>query len=384
MNKLPITLAMASIIGISGPTFAATVEERLQRMEQRMQQLEQRVREQDAVIAEKEAQIAKLQEEDGNAGGGWFQNIELNGLVEVEGNSVSSDTAGGDSSDIAVATAEIGLHAQINDMTEAEISLLYEEDDTPLEVDVARIGIAPTDHVMFDFGQIYVPFGAYETQMISDPLTLEIGETRETVAMASFVYNGFTGGAYLFNGDTTEAGDDNVIDNSGLFASYAFEGNDFHFGGRLGYINDLSDSDTLQDTVGSTVVDSVGAYSASTIINTGPFTIIGEYLAASDNFASSELAFNGQGAEPSAFNVEAGFNFDLSGKEANVALGYQETEEAVGLGLPEKRVLAAFSVAIMNNTSLSFEVANDEDYSVADGGTGDDSTTVTGQLAVEF
>jgi len=32
-------------------------------------------------------------------------------------------------------------------------------------------------------GQLYVPFGAFETGLISDPLTLEIGETRESTVL---------------------------------------------------------------------------------------------------------------------------------------------------------------------------------------------------------
>ena len=42
------------------------------------------------------------------------------------------------------------------------------------------------------------------------------------------------------------------------------------------------------------------------------------------------------------------------------------------------------SVAVLDNTSLAFELARDEDYSLADGGTGKSANTLTAQLAVEF
>lgn len=381
MNKTPLSLALASLLGTSGAASAASLEERLQRMEQRMQYLEQHVQEQAEVIKQKNQQITELQES--GRSGGWFQEVAIGGLLEVEAAS-SEDFAGTDASDIALATAEIGMSAQINDITEAEIVLLYEEDDTPLEVDVARIGIAASDNVVLDFGQVYVPFGAYETQMISDPLTLEMGETRETVAMASFGRNGFSTGGYIFNGDTNENGDDDSIDNGGLFAGYAFAGNGFDVDASVGYISDLSDSDALQDTIGATVGDSVGAFTAAAIVNAGDFMIIGEYLGAIDTFAVSELAFNGTGAEPSAFNLEAGYGFVLRDMDARIAVGYQQTDEAVALGLPEQRVLAAFSIAIMDNTALAFEWAADEDYSTTDGGTGNNADTFTTQLAVAF
>lgn len=39
---------------------------------------------------------------------------------------------------------------------------------------------------------------------------------------------------------------------------------------------------------------------------------------------------------------------------------------------------------IMKNTALAFELASDDDYSVADGGTGESASAVTAQLAVAF
>ena len=95
--------------------------------------------------------------------------------------------------------------------------------------------------------------------------------------------------------------------------------------------------------------------------------------------------FRGSGAEPSAFNTEVGYGFTIAGKDAAVAVAYQETGEAVALGLPEKRFAAAISVDVMENTALSFEWAHDDDYSTSDGGTGENGgDTVTAQLAVEF
>ena len=47
---------------------------------------------------------------------------------------------------------------------------MYEEDDTDLEVDVATITIADPDGPWFvTGGQQYLPFGAFETNMVSGP-----------------------------------------------------------------------------------------------------------------------------------------------------------------------------------------------------------------------
>jgi len=45
-------------------------------------------------------------------------------------------------------------------------------------------------------GKMYVPFGNFESNMIQDPVTLEIGETRESAGQVGFEHSGFYGSAY--------------------------------------------------------------------------------------------------------------------------------------------------------------------------------------------
>ncbi len=69
--------------------------------------------------------------------------------------------------------------------------------------------------MIFTGGRFTVPFGSYETNMISDPLTLEIGETGEDALMVGFEAAGFYGSFYVFNGDTNEGGGDENIEHFG-------------------------------------------------------------------------------------------------------------------------------------------------------------------------
>jgi hypothetical protein len=398
MKKSVAIGALAVGFTASGATVAASVEDELAAIKARLATLEQQVQDQNAVIREKDRQIMALSEnpalqgKGGSSGGGWFRNVEIGGIVEIEAG--YNDPYTGDStSDVVVATAEIGIAAQINDWTAAEITALYEEDDTPLEIDVAIVTIAHPDGPWFvTAGQQYVPFGTYETNLLSDPLTLEIGETRETAILAGMESNGFYGGVYVFNGDNKENGDDR-IDNFGAFVGFASENDVGEFSANLGYINDIGDSDGLQgvinDTLGNNdVMDHVGGWTVDAMFRSGPFVVIAEYTRASDSFDATEISFGGSGAQPEAFNIEAGYDFNLLGRDATVAVGYQGTDEASfdagGDGLPEERLLAAVSVGVMENTTVTFEIARDEDYSVADGGTGKKATTATAQLAVEF
>ncbi|EDN68002.1 hypothetical protein BGP_6017 [Beggiatoa sp. PS] len=52
--------------------------------------------------------------------------------------------------------------------------------------------------------------------------------------------------------------------------------------------------------------------------------------------------------------------------------------------LPKTRLMGLVSLALNDNTSLSFEYALNEDYDEDDGGTGKDGQSAILQLAVEF
>ena len=82
--------------------------------------------------------------------------------------------------------------------------------------------------------------------------------------------------------------------------------------------------------------------------------------------------------------IEAAYSFNLAGKEATVAAGYQGTEEALALELPKGRVLIGLSVPVVEGVALAVEWAKDNDYGAADGGSGRKANTVTVQLAAEF
>ena len=327
-----------------------------------------------------------------DAGGpGWFDNIEVFGLTEVEAGYNDPDS-GDSNSDIVLATQELGVAAQVNEWVTAEAVLLFEEDDTDLEFDVATVTIADPNGPLFaSGGMFYVPFGTFETNLISDPLTLEIGEIRESTVLAGFESNGFTGGVYVFNGDLEKDGD-NQIDNFGAFAGYSHENEKTSYAFNIGYLTDIGDTDTLQDAIQDNIDaamveydDHVGGLSLDGMVTYGSFTFIAEYLMATDAFEFNELAFKTDGAEPEAFNVELGYNFNLSGIDMTAAIAYQGTDEAVALELPEERILFGLSAEIFDGTSLSFEWAHDDDYSDSEGGNDEfGGTTITSQLAVEF
>lgn len=392
--------ASVSAVGLS-------TEERLRFLEQNFQKLQKKVERQDKVIAKQHNTIARQrsqlqsqiesakQQPAANGDSEWWQGVEMSGVIELEAS--SSDPYEGDhTSDLVVATAEIGIAAQINDWVAGEITLLYEEDDTDLEVDVATITIANAEQTPFFFtgGQTYVSFGVFETGAVSDPLTLELGETRETVAQVGFENGGWSGSIFVFNGDVDRDADDQV-EQFGANLGFTTEfGSDGSATVGVSYISSLGDSDALQDILITTEPGSyTGGVSGFANVSYGSWTLLGEYLSATEEFGVGTLAHNGDGAKPSAWNLELDYNTDLFGVPTSFALAVQGTNQALGLELPETRYLLAVSAEVHDNTTMSLEWAHDEDYGAGDTattsggvvtGTGNSADTVTLQLAVEF
>ena len=359
-----------------------STSERLANTERRVKYLEERVAAQDKVIVEKERKLATLDD-------GWFKALEIGGAVELEGvyeNPYEEDST----TDAVVGTVELGVAARIHDWVGGEIVLLHEEDgDQDVTVDAATLTVAPPDGPWFlTGGRQYLPFGVFETNLISDPLTLDLGETSETALQLGISSRGFQGSVFAFNGDNNPDGSDR-ISGFGAALGQSLALGDTEVGLNLSWINDVGDADGLQDAIadslgGNDIDDRVPAWVASFILSHGGLSLIGEYLTASRRFKVEDVEFAGDGAKPSGWMVEAGYGFDLAGKEATIAASYQRTREALALELPRKRALIGLSVAILEQVALAVEWAMDDDYGTAHGGTGRSADTVTIQLAAEF
>ncbi|MDH5179073.1 MAG: LbtU family siderophore porin [Gammaproteobacteria bacterium] len=309
----------------------------------------------------------------------WADRITVSGLLEAEYGQTSVD-GGASESDIVLATVELAFEAKLNDKVSTHLSFLYEEGDTTYEVDEGYIAYNMGGFTI-KMGQMYVPFGSYETNVISDPLTLEIGETRDSALMLEGEAGSLQYAAYLFNGVTLKTGSEEAVDKMGLRLAFVKEGMDI----GVDYISNIADTATVSSNVTSTpaIQTEVSGMVLHANLTFGSLHVIFENLT-SDKFDAADLSFKGNGAELSATNMEVGYDFNMGGMESTFAVAMQTTEEASGLGLPESRMLIALSMKLQKDTALSFEYATSSDYSIADGGTGADSTSITAQLAVGF
>lgn len=370
MKKTLLALAIGSIL-VAPNASANSVEDRLAAMEKRIADLEQHVQSQNEVIKEKDAKIAEMSTTK-TVGDKWFNKIEMNGLVEVVAGH-SSASGSDDTSDLTAATVELGINGKVNDWIGAEVVAKYEEDtdnNGNLNIDTAKLNIAdPASKWFVHAGQFTLPFGSFETHMVSDPITLDLGETGDSAIEFGFNHGNFGASAYVFQGDhSTE------IDNYGLALNGEIAIEEASLTGHLGYMNNLGESDGIVDGGWMIAGNESAGWILSTSLTMNDFTLIGEYLAASEGFGDAG------NEKPSAFNLEGAYHFTAGNKAATFAIAYQGSDDAENgnWGLDEKRTLAGFNVELMEGTSLGLEYAQSETY------TGTETDTVTGKLAVEF
>lgn len=328
----------------------------------------------------------------------WLRSLELSALFEIEASYVSP-YEGDSTDDLILATAEVGLSSRLNDWLEAGISSLYEQYETDLEIDTAYLRLANPEVSPFSLttGQVYLPFGVYETNLVSDPLTLELGETRQFAVQLGFAQGLFSGSLYVFKGDNKIKGEDRIGGWGGMLAvGQKDEERAWSIG--AGYINDLGDSKTLDNlindhrvaaaeldpTISIDPTDRTPAWTVNAVWRLGPWNLYAEYLSASEDFDPISLPFKEGGARPAAWNLEAGYSFSLLGRETTAAIAYQGTREALALELPRERWLIGWRIGLTDGLSLALEWAHDRDYRERDGGTGQSAETWTAQLAIEL
>lgn len=312
--------------------------------------------------------------------------VTLFGLIEGEAG-FGDDFDGNKFSEFNVATVELGFDAQVSEWTVGHLLAKYEGPDDNLFIDEANIWLGNYEKfpLLMTAGKFYMPFGSFETNMIQDALTLEIGEINDYGLAAGFISNGFYGALYGYNG-MKEAGRSDTINGFGAKTGYGFENDDMSFDAGISWVNNIADSGGISDYFDESAMDSIkeqiNGIALHVIAGFGPVTFIAEYVQALDEFA--EIAYMNHGAEPKAWNSELAYSTQLFDMGSVFAIGYQGTSESVELGLPEARYIVAASMVLLPGTALTVEYCYDKDYGIAEGGTNLDANVFTTQLAYEF
>ncbi len=133
--------------------------------------------------------------------------LSIGGVIEVE-YGFDRPKTGENEDEITLATAELGVAANLNENFVAYVTLLYEqgENNDNIIVDEAVLnGQTVGGKYSFALGRQYVPFGVYETALISDPVGLDIGETNnEAIVLSANFAKGFS--AAVWGADDSNSG----------------------------------------------------------------------------------------------------------------------------------------------------------------------------------
>lgn len=322
--------------------------------------------------------------------------IELSPKLEVEA-SYFKPYKGDHHSDIDLTAAKISAYLMPNSWLGGFLDIAYDNgspakgprtSNSRLYMRQAFVTVGDLERSPFyaTVGQLFVPFGRYSSFMASSPMIQAIGRTKARALVVGYAQpgTGIYSSAYTFKGDSNTSGK-SQINNWGANLGYRFAQEQLSADVGISYINNIADAEGMQSP-GSTIGGFSGFSSSKRLQHTvpaldvrgrigyGPVVLMGEYLTTTRAFDRHDLRFNGQGARPRGYNVEAAYMFDLLGMPSNVAIGHAGTANALALNLPRQRYSVAFSMSPWKATTATLEYRQDKHY-------GKGTTAGSGQAA---
>jgi len=331
---------------------------------------------------------------------GLRKRIKINGLIEFGGGYKSArhqDGSRESRSGIHLTTAELEITAAFNDWIFAETVLLNEDsfDDGKssqvLDAGLVTFGKTEKFPLSVSVGKMYLPFGILLSHLpdnpaVDQPMTLLLGETSGKAVILGLKHSGLSLSGYVFNGSAQR-----VKHNSG--AAYGFDGRyqalpNSAIGLLLGasYISNIANANCLTESVCPDINlqgGNVGGMAAYLHLGFLGSFFHGEYLTALDAFCPEVLSqANGQGAQPAAWNIEAGYKWKRI-RNLETVFKYAGSSESEALGFARKRFGFGFNQEISRNVTASFAFLRDK-YHSGDSSGRDRGYTVLGQIAVRF
>lgn len=251
------------------------------------------------------------------------ENMTLSGLIEMEGSASRlslTDDSTISASALTLATVQLGLDAKVSEKGGVNVTMLFEEGGE-LEVDEAFMRFA-TASWSLNAGRLYLPFGAFHSHFVSDPLTLTLGETRQTAVLGGYGQGGVQLQAFAFNGNEDKSGSEDHVNDGGLRLTITPR-DGLEFGASV--LSDLAESNA-ELLGGNGYARRVAGWSAYAHLQQGRLGLEAEYLAAARAFAVSDLDVNsdGDGDQPQTWNLEAAWSLT---PEVEVAARYGGSRE---------------------------------------------------------
>ncbi len=315
-----------------------------------------------------------------------IENVTVEGLIEV---SASYSKQGSDKdTDINVDTVELDLGFEASDRLSASIAFLYEEgeEDDHVIVDSADIVYSLDDDfsgLSLHFGKIYMPFGVFETGLISDPLTLELGEISDGAVGLEWESDLLDLAAYAFAGDINDETDDSEeLQYVASATLKPFEGLSF----KAAVLSDICEA-ALDDDVSDRLkkmeeegsdptYDGAIGVDLAAVLEVGDFKIAAEYLGAAE-----QIKFGGvESGKPRTWSVDLVYSLT---DRLSLAARYEGSKEFAEDEMPEKQFGVGGEYAFTDNFALALEYLYGE-FEKIDGEQPDDRHMGTAKVAFSF
>ncbi|MDR3090431.1 MAG: LbtU family siderophore porin [Desulfobulbaceae bacterium] len=374
-----------------------------QALSERIAELEKKEAEQPRTVALPESGAAATDE---NLIGKINDHVKLSGVLEAD-MVIGEDFDGRTSTDFSLSTAELLLEAEATEWARGAFGIEWLNDENKISVRETYVILGDTESIPVGIkaGRYYLPFGVWGGHTISDPLTKQAFRTRGNAVTVTARQAGFYVDAFGYNGDTDDGGD-SVLEHYGFKVGYDLEQEEsLTLRLAAGYMSSVFDSENLADyTAGQEVAayltpgfsfdaersflqaDYVGGVALTAEAELAGFGLYAEYVTATEDYHMDYLmnGFPGEyESKPSAWHVELSYGFDVNKYPTVVALSSSGTEDLGGF-LPETYMVLFGSVELAKGFFLKGEYVHAIDYDVEDGGSGDESDTVTLRLAYEF
>ena len=353
--------------------------------------------------------------------------VIFGGAIQVLG-FWSEDFEGVSESSIILDTVEFDFEIRVNEWSRAEFiveyddgtDLLFPTEDPPgsagfidrFNVDEAFFVLGDIDKfpLFLTAGRLVVPFGistgdpVADVLTISDPLTIEVFETREDVILLGLqTYRGFNTGVYVFNGDTHDGGEDH-IEHIGATFGYVRTGYGWSFDIDVDFISSVFDSRFLEFAYRHALEDGaryIPGMAAHIKSNLGPCSFVAEWNGALHDAVFTDDNGVDISIVPSAWQISFGYQFhwdpsmEVIGLQGTyLAISYSESQDLAGIEIggdgerrgfvPKKRFLFSVGTWPLDGVRLACEFGRDWDYAAAEGGTGNSADVVTAELTYEW
>ena len=285
--------------------------------------------------------------------------LEINGSLEAAYSASSGDSP----HDYGTAFSKGKLETILKPTEQFNVntSFLYEEDlhnvKTPVGLDEANA----TTHLLADnklnltAGRKYLKFGTFESKMVSDPLPLELGETRRNAVLeASSKQGNITATGYAFGGTAPKLDAEGKYKNGyGFSVGYVAE----KAGIGADFMSNLAESNHFDNKALDKKIPAMSLHGNAQLAN---ITLRAEHLAATKAFQPGDLGGGiSTSAKPSATQLES--DLDLQ-KDRTIALAWDKTSNAAEIDLPKQNLGAAYQQPIYKNLKGGVEVMQTKDY----------------------